>query len=66
MANFQESHQLLQEFKSLFEQPHPNLDKCKAIMDKLKVAAITYGFHSAQNISFEDQKKQLLLSSNFE
>lgn len=36
-ADFQAAVKLFEEFKILFNQSHPPLDKCKDLMAKLKV-----------------------------
>ncbi len=41
-SDFRALVQSYEEFKILFDQPHPPLDKCKMLMEKLKVTNKTF------------------------
>lgn len=58
---FQEVIKKFEEFRVIFEQTHPPLDKCQDLMQKLKIAVTPYSFPGTEKISLEEQRKRLLL-----
>jgi len=58
--SFSETVSLFEEFKTIFNQPRPPMDKCKHILDKLKLAISKFSFLDP-TIAPEQQKNQLLL-----
>jgi len=58
--SIQETAQQVNEFKLLFNQQHPPLEKCNDILNKLKLAITKFSFPDAKR-SPEEEKQQLLL-----
>jgi len=59
--DFQVTIRVFEELKAQFAQPQPNLEKCKDLMAKLKLAMTKFSFPGAVTDS-EQEKKQLLLA----
>ncbi len=54
------------DFKVLFDQPNPALDKSKELFEQLKSGVARFGFPGLESIPAEEQTKRLLLcSTNF-
>jgi len=50
-----------EEFKKLFSEKNPPLDKCQVLMDKIKVAMARFAYPGFENVSVEEEKKRILL-----
>jgi len=60
--SFNDTVKQFDEFRALFNQPKPALDKCKQLMDKLRVAVTKFSYTINDIKDPEQQKRQLLLS----
>jgi len=60
-SDFQKTVPLFEEFKRTFEQTQPNLEKCKDLMNKLKLAMTKFSFPGSTT-DVEQEKKHLFLS----
>jgi len=59
--SFEGALTLFEEYKTLAEQTHPPLDKCKDILDKLKLAVTKFTFSVSTNQQDPAAQKKLLL-----
>lgn len=56
--------QYFTEFKSLFEQSQPSLQKSKELFEQLKPGLARFGFPSLEAIPADEQARRLLLCSS--
>jgi len=59
-SEFRTLLQYFEEFKSIFDQPH-SLERCKDLMEKMKLGMTRFAFPGLESVSMEEEKKKLFL-----
>jgi len=58
----EEAQRLLPEFKLLFSQPHPDFEKCKALMTQLRIATTNFSILPPSQLKQGETNKEIFLA----